>query len=209
MMTTKAKGSPKEVGNQRESVATRMLEVALDLFSEKDYSTVTISEIAKQSGVTHALVYYYFHNKEQLFHSAIQNSISQTIHNYNVIKERHNNPVDLLNDWLDNNIQLSGSLRKLVKIMFDYSEGRGRSPSVEQDIINFYDQEKKIIADCVRDGIREGLFEKTDPKNLARFVSTHIDGIFYGSIVRPDVKITQSMNDLKKTLWAQLGYVAT
>jgi len=195
--------------NRKRSVSDKMLEVALDLFSEKDYAAVTISEIAKKSGVTHALVYYYFQNKEQIFHSAIQNSITQTIHNYNAIKERHDNPVDLLNDWLDNNIQLSGSLRKLVKIMFDYSDNRGRSPSVEKDIENFYDKESIIIADCIRDGIRRKLFKKTDPKKTARFVSTHIDGIFYGSIVRSDVKITQSMKELKETLWAQLDYTPT
>ncbi|MDH3694191.1 MAG: TetR/AcrR family transcriptional regulator [Gammaproteobacteria bacterium] len=205
-MATKKKRLPKANGNRIGSVSDKMLEVALDLFSEKDYAAVTISEIAKKSGVTHALVYYYFQNKEQIFHSAIQNSITQTVHNYNAVKERHDNPVDLLNDWLDNNIQLSGSLRKLVKIMFDYSENRGRSPSVEKDIEKFYDQENTIIADCIRDGIRLKLFKKTDPKKAARFVSTHIDGIFYGSIVRSDVKIAQSMTELKKALWAQLGY---
>ncbi len=44
----------------------KLLEVAIQLFSEKDYARVTIAEIAKRAGISEGTVYEYFENKEDL-----------------------------------------------------------------------------------------------------------------------------------------------
>ena len=156
--------------------------------------------------MAHSLVYYHFKNKEDLFDRAVTNLIEKTIKGYQESRKFHYNPVDLIEDWFSNNIRLSKELRKLVKIMFDYSRPIHGSPSVTAAINNFYEEEYRILADSVRQGITSGHFKKVDPLRIASFVSTHIDGIFYDSFIRDDKDIAHAMSDLKWILWTVLGY---
>lgn len=200
--TREARG-PVRANNQR---ADSMLSAALDLFSQRDYTAVTIGDIARAAGVTHSLIYYYYPSKEALFDAAIQNSIRAAVDNYEALKIRHSDPVDLINDWFDNNIQLSSTLRKLVKILFDYSGPQDRTPSTRSAVLDFYRHERSTIEIAVQQGIEKGLFRPVDPKQVAAFVSTHIDGVFFGSMMRDDVDIDSGIQELKTQLWQQLGY---
>jgi AcrR family transcriptional regulator len=192
-------------GNQR---TKSLMTAAIDLFIERDYSEVTIQDITARAGVTHSLVYYHFKNKEELFNCAVRSLIEETIESYQESRKYHDDPVDLIEDWFANNVKLAVSLRKLVKIMFDFSGTRKSSPSVAKAIINFYSEEYNILADNVRRGIELGYFKSVDPVFIASFVSTHIDGIFYSSYIHNNTDIASPMNDLKTILWGVLGYEA-
>lgn len=186
--------------------AESLMAAAIDLFAERDYASVTIHDITRRAGVTHSLVYYHFKNKEELFSRAVTNLIETTIEGYRETREHHHDPVDLIEDWFENNIRLFGDLRKLVKIMFDYAGPRQGSPPVAEAIAKFYREEHEILASSVARGIAEGVFAEVDPARIASFVSTHIDGIFYDSFIRDDDDIAQAMKDLKWVLWTVLGY---
>lgn len=186
--------------------AESLMAAAIDLFTERDYASVTIQDITRRAGVTHSLVYYHFKNKEELFSRAVTNLIETTIKGYQESREHHHNPVDLIEDWFENNIKQSQDLRKLVKIMFDYAGPRQDSPSVATAIKNFYREEHRILVASVTRGIAKGYFKNVDPARIASFVSTHIDGIFYDSFIRDDDDIARAMMDLKWVLWAMLGY---
>jgi len=179
---------------------------AIDLFAERDYASVTISDIARRAGVTHSLVYYHFDNKDDLFHRSVSDLIDNTLKSYQELGKRHGNPVELIEDWFDNNIKLSRVLRKLVKIMFEYAGPRNGPASVANAIEAFYEQELQIISRNVKRGIAEEYFDAVDADRIAAFVSTHIDGIFYDSFIRSKDDMTSAMNDLKWVLWKLLGY---
>lgn len=203
-----AQRTPTRPGGEKQPVdrAAWIMDVALDLFAEKDYAAVSMKEIARTAGVTYSLLYYYFENKEALFHGAVQHAITEALHNYERIRQRHDNPVDLIDDWFNNNIQLSGTLRKLVKIMFDYSGPHGRPVSVERAINRFYEEERNIIATSIKEGISRGLFKAVDSERMAQFVSTHIDGIFFGLMIHAEFDLASAMSDLKGLLWKLLEY---
>ena len=190
-------------GNQRRK---SLMSAAIDLFIERDYSEVTIQDITARAGVTHSLVYYHSKNKEELFNRAVRSLIEETIECYQESRKYHDDPIDLIEDWFTSNVTLAVSLRKLVKIMFDYSGTRKGSPSVAKAISNFYDEEYNILADNIRRGIELGYFKKVSPVFIASFVSTHIDGIFYYSYIHDNTDIAPAMNDLKTILWEILGY---
>jgi TetR/AcrR family transcriptional regulator len=45
----------------------RLLQAALDFFTEKGYSATSVREIVKSAGVTKPVLYYYFKNKEGIY----------------------------------------------------------------------------------------------------------------------------------------------
>jgi len=49
----------------------RLLEIAIERFGTKGYRGTSVSEIAREAGLTQAAVYAYFQSKEQLFDAAV------------------------------------------------------------------------------------------------------------------------------------------
>ena len=198
--------SGRPAGRESSNRANELMAAALDLFAERNFASVTIKDIARATGVNTALIYYYFDSKEDLFHKTIQNFISATQRNYDNMRELHDDPVDRIEYWLANNIELSRQLRKLIKILFDYSGPKGRPLAVDKAIRKFYDVERDIIASGIREGVAQGTFTAVDPVKVAAFVSTHIDGIFFSSLMRPDTDLAADMAELKAVLWQILVY---
>ena len=57
--------------------ADDLARVALDLFAERHFASVSIKEIGRAAGVNPAMIYYHFKSKEDLFTAAIQNAIDE------------------------------------------------------------------------------------------------------------------------------------
>jgi AcrR family transcriptional regulator len=187
--------------------ADKFLTTALRLFAERDYAAVTMQDIARACRANHSLIYYYFRNKKALFNAAVEHLIEVTVSRYErVAAKHHGDPVALLNDWIDTNIELAPELRMLVKVLFDYAGPRGRSVSVDKAIKRFYGYDRQIIQRGIKQGVELGLFKPVDPARTASFVSSQIDGIFFGAMMRADVNLTEKMEELRRFLWELLGY---
>jgi AcrR family transcriptional regulator len=203
----KGKARPKlaHKGARGTAQTAKLMAVAMDLFCRRDFASVTIKDIARAAEINSALIYYYFKNKEDLFRVMIEHAISQALDNYARIKARHTDPTDLINDWFENNIEMAELIRKLVKIMIDYSHSTARAPSIETLIRRFYKVETGIISAGVREGIARGIFRNIDPESTALFVSVHLDGIMAASMVRPKFDIAAAMEELRRVFWQRVG----
>ena len=67
--------TPEENEKIRQNRKTGIIKTALKLFAEQGYHKTTISEIAKETGMSKGLLYNYFKNKEDLLKAVV-------IHNY-------------------------------------------------------------------------------------------------------------------------------
>ena len=189
--------------------ADKFMTTALRLFAERDYAAVTMQDIARACRANHSLIYYYFRNKKALFNAAVEHLIEVTVSRYErVAAQHHGDPVALLNDWIDTNIELEKELRMLVKVLFDYAGPRGRSVSVDKAIKRFYGYDRQIIHRGIKQGVDLGLFKPVDVARTASFVSSQLDGIFFGAMMRADVNLTDKMEELRSYLWELLGYRA-
>jgi AcrR family transcriptional regulator len=188
--------------------ARELLAAALELFSEHDFSAVTIKDIGNAIGVNTALIYYYFDDKADLFRASLEYAVDQALANYRRLKQRHSDPVDLISDWFDNHIELAKPIRQLVKIMLDYSTSRTQRSVVDAVIRQFYDEECSILSSAIAQGIRLGVFRQVDPERAAHIASTYLDGIMVRSLIHKNLDIPAAMRDLKTLFWEHLGHRA-
>lgn len=209
-MTTKTrivKSAPKDTGHKEGMVRRQeILSAALNLFSTRDYSAITIKDIARLAGINTSLLYYYFEDKEALFRAALEEAVGAAMRNYENVASKHSEPVDLINDWFQMHVELAEDIRRLVKILMDYSSSQSQTRVLDDVVSKFYDVEIQILTKAVRRGQREGLFNNTHPHAAAEFASTHLDGIMVRSIIQPALDIEAAVNTFRGAFWAFVGY---
>lgn len=188
-----------------EERSEEILAVALALFANRDFSSVTIRDIARACDINVALIYYYFGSKEELFRASIEHAVRQALGRYRETRRQHDDPVDALNDWFDINLQLFEPLRRMAKVIIDYQFSNLSVPSIDRLIERLYADEQDLLAQNIREGMRRGQFRAVDARSVAEFISTHLDGIFFASMSRPDVDHRARMENLRRTLWDHLG----
>ncbi len=186
--------------------ADEILEVAFELFSSKSYADVSMKDIAHKAGSSYSLVYYYYNSKDEIFYSSVRYAIKKAIQTYSDINIVEIDPVLAINKWLDVNIKLSESLKRLCKIMLEHSDRRSGSPTVEKDIKYFYKFEKTLLADSLRRGVQARMFVCDDPDDFAAFISSGIDGIYYGALTRPGFNIRKAIERLRSNVWVLLRH---
>lgn len=180
------------------------LTVALRLFSENEYSAVTIKAIAAEAGVNPALLYYYYKDKEDLFRAALEHAVAEAMAEYAILAELHTDPIDVIDGWFEMHLTMAPKIRRLVKILMDYSISGSQSRILDDVISKFYDVETRILSSSIRKGQRDGVFRNVSPRKAAQFVSTHLDGIMARSHILPDLDMRAAINMLREVFWDYL-----
>jgi AcrR family transcriptional regulator len=102
--------TPVETTNEAEA---RLLESALHLFAEKGYEGTSIREIIEGAGVTRPVLYYYFHNKEDVFRRLVQPLFTELIKAFGDIPKHYAETV--------------GRLKAVMRIAFVTAESNPRT----------------------------------------------------------------------------------
>jgi AcrR family transcriptional regulator len=210
---TRAKTSPRrsrpQAARKRRTPAERtaeILDAALDQFARRDFNSVTIRDIARQCRINIALIYYYFNDKEALFRAAIGHAIREALGRYREPSRAGLKPAEALDNWFDINVQLFEPLSRMAKIIIDYHFSAMRDAALDRMIARLYAEERALLERAIRRGIAQGQFRKVEPARAARFISTHLDGIFFASMSRRHVDLARNMADLRATLADYLAH---
>jgi AcrR family transcriptional regulator len=109
---------PVETTNEAE---VRLLESALYLFAEKGYEGTSIREIIERAGVTRPVLYYYFHNKEDVFRRLVEPLFKELIKAFGEIPRHFAETV--------------GRLKAVMRVAFAAAE---RNPLTVRLILQMY-----------------------------------------------------------------------
>jgi len=187
--------------------AARILDVALQLFSENGYTSVTLRDIARSCGINSALVYYYYHNKEDLFIAALKHAVNRTQAGAKGRRktDASDDPVAQIQAWFETNERYSKALGQMLRMMLEFRSSQRRSTSVQRLIARFYETEISTVAKAIEKGIQMDRFRAVDVKKTALFVSTHLDGLVVAAIIRSDIDLKRAMRQLQEVLFCYLG----
>ncbi len=201
----------RKVGRPRaqEAVFDRSLALkksALDLLSRDNPGKVTIKDIGREAGVTTAMIYYYFEDKEDLLRSAIEYAIDNSFEHFEKLVQNVDHPAALIHKWLRTHEELSEPIIKMMKLNLDYKMGGDRTKQTDDAIQRFYDSEKTILLDAVREGVRLGIFAEVDPESIWVIISTFLDGAMVRSRIVDGFDIKKAIAAFETLLWERLGY---
>ncbi len=180
------------------------LAVALDLFAERNFASVTIKDIAAALGVNSALLYYYFDDKTDLFRATIEFAVRIAFDNMAKFETDRADPERLVKAWLDNHVERYDEIHRFVKIALDFRSGHERNSAIEATIASFYARERRLLSGLIRQGIREGRFRPVNAGRMAQFISTHLDGCMVRAVVLPDFDLAAAVGDLGRHVLATL-----
>jgi AcrR family transcriptional regulator len=190
---------------QKSDVAKTLQAAALQLFAEHNYSTVTIKDIAKATGMNSALIYYYFGSKEELFLGVIESTVEDAFRQFNEVKSDEADPKSIIVLWLQIHILQFTLLQKLAKMSLDYAGEQSHTPRIDKAIKKFYDRESVVLRKAIKDGIEIGVFRKVDPVQMASFISTHLDGVLFHSMMFPKFNYKRAILNMRELVLEHLS----
>lgn len=79
MTATTAKRRTTTRAAQAAETRQRLIDTAVQLFSEHDYDDVAVADIAKAAGVAHGLLFHYFGNKRGIYLAAIRDASDKIV----------------------------------------------------------------------------------------------------------------------------------
>ena len=166
------------------------------LLEKKEFGAVTTAEIARQAGVTEALIYKYFKDKRDLLHQVLREYLEQ----YQL--------------QVENDLKgIKGAINKLRKLIWShinvYATNRVFAKILLLEVRNYPDYYKSetyelvkiysnTVLQIIEDGVRNGeIREDLDPKLIRLGIIGSIEqvclsGIVFGREISPD-DITENL----------------
>ena len=185
--------------------AEALLRAALALFAARSYASVTIREIAAAAGVNTALIYYYYRSKQGLLLAALDYASEAAFAHFRALGQRHQHPLDVVDDWLESHLALVEPIGQLVTIGLDHAGLRTELPAVDRAVRRFYEQEARMLEGCVADGVARGLLAPVDPRATALLISTCLDGVVVRLRIAPELDARELMAQVRALLHARLA----
>lgn len=112
--------------NSTQNTEQRIMDAAEKMFLEKGYILSTTTSIAKEAGVTHAMLHYYFRTKEQIFIRVLNKNLGELTASLRPKMVLHR-PV-----W--------NTIKEGVEMLFDFLESHRQLANLVYDVINYNPQ---------------------------------------------------------------------
>jgi len=163
---------------RKEKKRERMLEVAAELFSKKNYHEVMMDDVAKLISVAKGTVYNYFTSKEELYFTIMHTRMENLLSLLKQKIESEKNSIDSLRAFV---VHLYMFMMKHQKFFLIYQrETLNGNNSFCEDMIALEKQMKQMIMQIISRGEKEGVFRKVDEE----FAISLIFGSIYGAVQR-------------------------
>ncbi len=101
----------------RRSTRERILDAALDVFSEKGYHQATVDEIAERAGLGKGTLYRYFANKETLFNELVRSRLEELEHAANAVLDGQDDVLTMISKYLRSYFEFFDRNERLYRVV--------------------------------------------------------------------------------------------
>jgi AcrR family transcriptional regulator len=157
----------------------QMLRAALEVIAERGYADTRIADVAERTGISPALVIYYFKTKDQLLTEAIR--YLENVWYADGQRRMAELPTDAAR--IEEIVAMSclpeadAEPRSSWTLWLDFWALAARSPSVASLRQNDDERWRQLIISLVASGQETGEFSAVDPESFAILLSSLLDGL--------------------------------
>lgn len=183
-----------------------LAKIALELFADRHFTSVTIKDIGRAANVSSAMIYYHFKDKNALFNAAISSAIDDALQLFadHCDKDLHDSAMSATNAWIEVRVALQERLGNVFKISRDC---RGQEfAEARKAVRRYYRQESKLLQEIIRTGIASGEFRGVEPSVAATMISCFFDGVLPRVDMLKEFDLPKAVEEFKRTLCLRLGY---
>lgn len=203
------KPSPAARGRQKSATAgtdekrERILKVAERLFFEQGYANTTMEQIVRELGVTKPFVYYYFHNKQEIFETLSWRPAVACFTAMDFPPE----------DERPAHVKVTEGIARLISATIEHHPSAFfayREPQVYRP--EYLDAQKRLanhFYDCLcallEEGRRDGMFDFNETK-ITALAACSLPGFLY-NWYRPDGRLPPQdvIRELSQLAWRVIG----
>jgi AcrR family transcriptional regulator len=160
---------------QHEEARTKIIDIARNIFTHFGFKKTTMEEIALATRKGKSSIYYYFNSKEDIFKAVIEKEADE-------LKDELHKKISDIEDPIERlKVYITTRMRKLNKLTNFYtalkSDYLSHLEFIEQ-IRKSYDQDEvRIVAGIIQEGIERGKFSVEDPQLSAIAIVTAMKGL--------------------------------
>ncbi len=158
----------------KEAKRLEILHAAVRVFAEKGVAAAKIQDIAKAAGIAQGTIYIYFKSKEEVFEYILKSHVSAMDAILSSLNDTDTNPRERLRKIVLGIVQETPHDHAVI--VLDIMSAMIRDPRynwAEQSFTGF----RKVIADCLKDGIKQGVFRAVDADMLSSSLISLIHGL--------------------------------
>jgi TetR/AcrR family transcriptional regulator len=152
-----------------EQTRQAILRAALDEFAQETVAGARIDAIAQAAGVNKALLYYYFHDKEQLYGAVLDYVFSGLTQRVVPVLESGLPPGEKILRYAESYFDTIASIPEVPRILQQemMRAGRDGSPHIQRIGRTYTGPLAMRLRAVLEEGIRAGEFRKIDPQHFA------------------------------------------
>jgi AcrR family transcriptional regulator len=159
-----------------------ILAAARTVFAEQGYAQASMRDIARVAGISVGGLYLYFHNKEDLFQTFMQEWINKLDDHTHEALVMHDDPVAAITAFISISIDFSRSHKEMIIL-----QGREWGFTLGIDLKReFFAERRKIIAAIIKKGIETGDFEPCDVDRAAKVIFNMLRGFVISMVIDED-----------------------
>ncbi|HEU4595384.1 MAG TPA: TetR/AcrR family transcriptional regulator [Pyrinomonadaceae bacterium] len=155
----------------REDIRDLILDATDRLLARYGYKKMTMEDLAQEVGIGKGTIYLHFPSKEEVVLSHVDRIVERLKGQLSTIARRETSPATRLREML------------LARVLFRFDSVQHYTESLSDLLAalrpglltrrrRHFEEESQIIADVLREGRREGLFELRDAASTARTMLT-------------------------------------
>jgi AcrR family transcriptional regulator len=159
----------------KHSTKEKILDAALEVFSEKGYHTATVDEIAERAGVGKGTLYRYFANKETLFNELVRLRLEELERSANAVLDGQDDVLTMITKYLRIYFEFFDRNQRLYRLILQ------ERPDVGEKVQDLY--VKKVMRRIpllkrkIYKGSQQGVLKDVDFQTVFHGVMGFIHGV--------------------------------
>ncbi|MFZ5827911.1 MAG: TetR/AcrR family transcriptional regulator [Bacillota bacterium] len=172
--------SPRRPEQNEEIRAERrkqILETAIPLFARQGFDATSVSQIAREAGVSHGTIFLYFPTKEELFTAAVVEPLLDAEVHYRSILQGEGSPLDRIERLIREQVTIFALGESKVRLIHSVLGQRDRFAHLLPEIYAYTDRYARTLSPLIVEGQRAGELGPGDPRAIAFAYFAYLNGV--------------------------------